>query len=136
LEVNLDKPLQDSLGRIEIAPEVIEVIAYMAASEIPGVTDLSSGLVGDIVDRIGRKSSGRGVKVTLTEKEATVDLYIIVEYGYPIPDVAHKVQENASNSIETMTGLMVSQVNVHIVDVQLKQEKKAAIVEEEVHRVR
>lgn len=132
----MNEQLQVDLGKIEIAPEVIEVITYMAASEIDGVTELSSGFVGDIVDKLGRKSSGRGVRVAVTGKEATIDLYLIVEYGYPIPDVAHKVQENVSHSIENMTGLLVTQVNVHIVDVQLRQEKKAPAVVEEVHRVR
>ncbi|WP_155837458.1 Asp23/Gls24 family envelope stress response protein [Aneurinibacillus terranovensis] len=136
MDPSINGQLQLDLGKIEIAPEVIEVIAYMATSEINGVTDLRSGLVGDLVERLGRKSSGRGVKVDITEKEATVDVYIIVEYGYPIPDVAHKVQENVSNSIQNMTGLNVTQVNVHIVDVQLKQEKKVVPVIEDVHRVR
>jgi uncharacterized alkaline shock family protein YloU len=127
---------QLELGKIEIAPEVIEVIAHMASAEVPGVAGLSSGIVSDFVERLGRKSS-RGVRVDIKEKEATIDLYIIVEYGQQIPDVAYKVQENVRESIQNMTGLVVTQVNVHIVDVQLKQEKeKKAPGTEEVHRVR
>lgn len=128
---------QLELGKIEIAPEVIEVIAHMASSEVAGVIELSSGIVSDFVERLGRKNS-RGVRVDIKDKEATIDLYIIVEYGQQIPDVAYKVQENVRESIETMTGLTVAQVNVHIVDVLLKQEKekKVPVSNEEVHRVR
>ncbi|WP_047151488.1 Asp23/Gls24 family envelope stress response protein [Aneurinibacillus tyrosinisolvens] len=124
---------QLDLGRIEIAPEVIEVIAHMATSEIDGVAGLSSGIVGDLVERLGRKT-GRGVRVDVKDKEAAIDLYIIVEFGQQIPDVAQKVQDNVRDSIQNMTGLIVTQVNVHIVDVHLKQEKKA--LSEEAHRVR
>ncbi|MBN6186016.1 Asp23/Gls24 family envelope stress response protein [Aneurinibacillus sp. BA2021] len=136
----LDNELEFSqleLGKIEIAPEVIEVIAHMASSEVAGVIELSSGIVSDFVERLGRKNS-RGVRVDIKDKEATIDLYIIVEYGQQIPDVAYKVQENVRESIETMTGLTVAQVNVHIVDVLLKQEKekKVPVSNEEVHRVR
>jgi uncharacterized alkaline shock family protein YloU len=124
---------QLDLGRIEIAPEVIEVIAHMATFEIDGVAGLSSGIVGDLVERLGRKT-GRGVRVDVKDKEAAIDLYIIVEFGQQIPDVAQKVQDNVRDSIQNMTGLIVTQVNVHIVDVHLKQEKKA--LPEEAHRVR
>ncbi|HBI03902.1 MAG TPA: Asp23/Gls24 family envelope stress response protein [Paenibacillaceae bacterium] len=125
----------EQYGKIEIAPEVIEVIANMATLQVEGVVDLSGGMMVDLVDRIGgRKTSGKGVKVDIGEKEAAVDVYIIVEYGNRIPDTAHKVQENVRNSIEKMTGMYVTKVNVHIVDVQLKQEKKESI--EETHRVR
>lgn len=128
---------QLELGKIEIAPEVIEVIAHMASSEVTGVIELSSGIVSDFVERLGRKNS-RGVRVDIKDKEATIDLYIIVEYGQQIPDVAYKVQENVRESIENMTGLTVAHVNVHIVDVLLKQEKekKVSVSSEEVHRVR
>lgn len=126
---------QAEMGKIEIAPEVLEVIAHMASAEVPGVAEVSSGIVGDFVERLGRKS-GRGVRVEVKEREAVIDLYMIVEYGQQIPDVAHRVQENVRTSIEQMTGLAVVQVNVHIVDVQLKQEKKAAVAVEEAHRVR
>lgn len=127
---------QVELGKIEIAPEVIEVIAHMASAEVPGVAGLSSGIVSGFVERLGRKNS-HGVRVEIKEREATIDLYIIVEYGQQIPDVAYKVQENVRESIQNMTGLAVTQVNVHIVDVLLKQEKEKKVPStEEIHRVR
>ncbi|HJV44449.1 MAG TPA: Asp23/Gls24 family envelope stress response protein [Bacillota bacterium] len=112
------------LGRIEIAPEVIEVIAGLAAAEIEGVAHMSGGIVGDIVERLGKKNLSRGVKVEVGKREAAIDVYIIVKYGYKIPEVARNIQDNIRHAIETMTGLTVNEVNVHVVDVELKAEKK------------
>lgn len=123
------------LGRIEIAPEVIEVITGLAASEVEGVAHMSGGFVGDIAERLGRKNLAKGVKVEVGKKEAAVDVYLIVQYGYKIPEVARNIQENVQHAIENMTGLKVVEVNVHIVDVEFKNEKKIE-VEEPTHRVR
>jgi len=123
------------LGRIEIAPEVIEVITGLAAAEVEGVAHMSGGFVGDIAERLGRKNLAKGVKVEVGKKEAAVDVYLIVQYGYKIPEVARNIQENVQNAIENMTGLKVVEVNVHIVDVEFKSEKKPEI-EEQPHRVR
>ncbi|MBP1934183.1 Asp23/Gls24 family envelope stress response protein [Ammoniphilus resinae] len=123
------------LGRIEIAPEVIEVITGLAASEVEGVAHMSGGFVGDIAERLGRKNLAKGVKVEVGKKEAAVDVYLIVEYGYKIPEVARNIQDNVRNAIENMTGLRVVEVNVHIVDVEFKSERKLD-VEEPHQRVR
>lgn len=129
------------LGKIQIAPEVLEVIAGMAASEVEGVAQMSGGLVGDIAERLGRKNIARGVRVEVGTREAAVDVSIIVKYGHRIPEVARLIQDSVRNAIETMTGLSVVEVNVHIVDVELKSEEKvqpgaAPGVADEYHRVR
>lgn len=129
------------LGKIQIAPEVLEVIAGMAASEVEGVAHMSGGLVGDIAERLGRKNIARGVRVEVGTREAAVDVSIIVKYGHRIPEVARLIQDSVRNAIETMTGLSVVEVNVHIVDVELKSEEKAQPVvtpgvADEYHRVR
>ncbi len=123
------------LGKIEIAPEVIEVITGLAAAEVEGVAHMSGGFVGDIAERLGRKNLAKGVKVEVGKKEAAVDVYIIVKFGYKIPEVARNIQENVRHAIENMTGLKVVEVNVHIVDVEFRAEKKVE-VEEPPHRVR
>ncbi|MET3289652.1 Asp23/Gls24 family envelope stress response protein [Brevibacillus fluminis] len=129
------------LGKIQIAPEVLEVIAGMAAAEVEGVAQMSGGLVGDIAERLGRKNIARGVRVEVGTREAAVDVSIIVKYGHRIPEVARLIQDSVRNAIETMTGLSVVEVNVHIVDVELKSEEKAQPVAtpgvaDEYHRVR
>ena len=103
-----------SLGAIRIADEVVSIIAGLAATEVDGVAGMSGGLVGGIAEMLGRKNFAKGVKVEVGEKEAAVDLYIIVKYGVRIPDVALAVQENVKQAIETMTGLSVVEVNIHV----------------------
>lgn len=112
------------LGKVQIAPEVLEVIAGMAASEVEGVAHMSGGFVGEIAERFGRKNVARGVRVEVGQREAAVDVSIVVKYGHRIPDVAREIQDSVRNAIESMTGLTVVEVNVHIVDVELRQEEK------------
>ena len=121
-----------TLGAVRIADEVVSIIAGLAATEVNGIEGMSGGLVGGIAEMLGRKNFAKGVKVEVGEKEAAVDLYIIVKYGVRIPDVALSVQENVKQAIETMTGLSVVEVNIHVQGVGFPEEEK---VEEEV-RVR
>lgn len=102
------------MGHIRIANEVVATIAGLAATEVEGVTAMSGGLGGGIAEMLGRKNLTRGVKVEVGEREAAVDLNIIVDFGTRIPEVAKRVQENVKRSIESMTGLAVVEVNVHI----------------------
>ncbi|SHJ10796.1 Uncharacterized conserved protein YloU, alkaline shock protein (Asp23) family [Desulfofundulus thermosubterraneus DSM 16057] len=122
---------QTSLGSIRIADEVVRVIAGLAATEVPGVAGMSGGVVGGIVEMLGKKNLSKGVKVEVGEKEAAVDLFVIVDYGTRIPDVALRIQENVKKAIEAMTGLSVVEVNVNVQGVAFSQEGK-----EEEHRVR
>ena len=103
-----------SLGSIRIADEVVGIIAGLAATEIDGIAGMSGGLVGGIAEMLGKKNFAKGVKVEVGEREAAVDLYIIVKYGVGIPDVALSVQENVKQAIESMTGLSVVEVNIHV----------------------
>ena len=121
-----------SLGSIRIADEVVGIIAGLAATEIDGIAGMSGGLVGGIAEMLGKKNFAKGVKVEVGEREAAVDLYIIVKYGVRIPDVALSVQENVKQAIESMTGLSVVEVNIHVQGVGFPDAEKR---EEEV-RVR
>ena len=112
------------LGSIKIADEVVSIIAGLAATEIDGIAGMSGGLVGGIAEMLGRKNFSKGVKVEVGEKEAAIDLYIIVKYGVRIPDVALSAQENIKRAIETMTGLSVVEVNVHVQGVNFPEEEQ------------
>lgn len=112
------------MGIIEIAPEVIEVIAGLATVEIEGVAGMSGGLSSGIAELLGRKNLSKGVKVEVGQREAAVDVSIIVEYGRRIPEISAEIQRNVKRSIETMTGLNVVEVNVHIHDVHFKTGEK------------
>ena len=75
---------------------------------------MSAGLVGGIAEMLGKKNLSKGVKAVVGEREAAIDVYIIVEFGVRIPDIALRVQENVKRAIESMTGLEVIEVNIHV----------------------
>lgn len=115
----------DNGGTIKYANEVIAIIAGVAASEVEGIAGMcTSGGISDIIGR--NRNITRGVKVEIGSEEASVDLYITVEYGSPIQKVAAEVQENVRKAIETMTGLHVVCVDVHVQGVSFEKEKKDA----------
>ena len=124
LPVSVDVDL-DNGGTIKYANEVIAIIAGVAASEVEGIAGMcTSGGISDIIGR--NRNITRGVKVEIGSEEASVDLYIIVEYGSPIQKVAAEVQENVRKAIETTTGLRVVCVDVHVQGVSFEKEKKDA----------
>ncbi|MFD7033526.1 Asp23/Gls24 family envelope stress response protein [Streptomyces sp. NPDC059917] len=111
-------------GKTSIADVVVVKIAGMAAREIPGVHDMGGGLsrtLGAVRDRVpgGRPNVGRGVKVEVGERQAAIDVDLVVEYGVPITDVARDVRENVIAAVERITGLEVVEVNVAVNDVHL-----------------
>ncbi|WP_027406250.1 Asp23/Gls24 family envelope stress response protein [Anaerovibrio sp. RM50] len=116
--------IDDGLGSVRISDEVVSMMAGIAALEIPGIAGMSGGIAGGIAELLGRKNLSKGVKVEVGEKEARVDLYIIVKYGERIPDVAIAVQENVKKQIESMTGLSVIEVNVHVQGVDFGEEEE------------
>src|SRR5690606_26240403 len=111
-------------------------IAGLAATEIEGVAGMSGGIGGGIAEMLGRKNLLKGVKVDVGEGHASVDLFVVVEYGVRIPDVAWKIQENVKRAIEGMTGLQVTEVNIHIQGVHFPQPPGAVAdeMEEELPR--
>lgn len=107
--------VDNSLGAIRIADEVVEIIAGLAASEVEGVAGMSGGFVGDIAHMLSRgKNLAKGVKVVVGEQESAIDIFLVVEYGVSIPKVALHVQEAVKEGIESMTGLKVIEINVHV----------------------
>jgi len=112
-EINMTEE-KNGLGAIRIADDVVSIIAGLAASEVSGVVSMSSGVVGGIAEKLGRKSLSKGVKVEVGEKEAAVDLFIVVEYGSSIPEVAARIQDAVKSAIEKMTGVAVVEVNVNV----------------------
>lgn len=119
-----ERTLPSELGTIRIADEVVSVIAGLAATEVQGVSAMSGGIAGGIAEVLGRRNLSKGVKVEVGTEEAKVDIYIVVKYGVRIPDVAWEIQESVKKAIETMTGLNVLQVNVHIQGVSFPHKDK------------
>lgn len=111
---------------IKISDDVVAVIAGVAVSEVSGVASMAGGFAGEISGIFsGKKNMQKGIKVEIEGDVAKIDVNIIVEYGIRIPDVAFEIQNKVKKSVETMTGLKVDEVNVHIqgVDTEAKEEK-------------
>jgi uncharacterized alkaline shock family protein YloU len=128
---NQDGAVFYDLGNVRIADEVIASIAGIAATDVTGVVGMSAGLIGGMAEMMGKKNPSKGVKVQVGEREVAVDVYVIIEYGQRIPDVAMEVQEKVKEAIESATGLTVVEVNVHVQGVGFANED-----EEETVRVR
>lgn len=100
---------------IKISSDVVSVIAGVAVSEVTGVYGMAGGFAGGISEVLsGKKNLSKGIKVEVGEKETKIDVNIIVEYGTRIPDVAFEIQNRVKKAVETMTGLKVVEVNVHV----------------------
>lgn len=107
------------LGKVEIAPEVIETIAGLAASEIEGVASMRGNFASDVVERFGKVSHSKGVKVEITDARIQIDMYLVIRHGVSIPKVAQQLQTNIRQSLKDMTALDVDEINVHVVGIQM-----------------
>ncbi len=113
-------------GRTSIADSVVEKIAGVAAREVSGVHEMGRGAArafGTIKEKLPVGGSGpnmtQGVKVEVGERQAAVDIDLVVDYGVSIPDVSQSVRDNVIQRIERMTGLEVTEVNISVDDVFL-----------------
>lgn len=120
MEENLSS--ETNMGIVKISDEVVGVISGLATTEVKGIVGMSASLVGGITQILsGKKNLSKGVKVSVGENSAAIDLYVVVEYGVRIPDVALEVQENVKKAVESMTGLYVSAVNIHVQNVMISK---------------
>ena len=123
-EQKIKEDVKEEENGIEISTDVIAVIAGVAVSEVQGVAGMAGGFAGGISEVFSvKKNMAKGIKVDKTETTAKIDVNIIVEYGVRIPDVAFEIQNRVKKAVETMTGLNVLQVNVHVqgVDTESKE---------------
>ena len=112
-EENVEEIVEDD--GIEISGDVIAVIAGVAVSEVQGVSGMAGSFAGGISEVLsGKKNLAKGIKVDKEDEKVKIDVNIIVEYGSRIPDVAFEIQNRVKKSVESMTGLKVEEVNVHV----------------------
>ncbi|WP_338586259.1 Asp23/Gls24 family envelope stress response protein [Clostridium baratii] len=110
----------ENVGIVKISDEVVSVIAGIAAEEIEGVMEFQHGVTNNISQLLkGKKTSGKAVKVTLEEDRAKIEMDLTVLYGVKILDVVALVQENVKKTVEAMTGLVVSSVDVYVQNIYL-----------------
>ena len=113
----------ESIGEVKIADEVVATIAAIAATEVAGVDSMAGNITNDLVGKLGMKNLSRGVKVSVEEGHVSVDLTLVMKYGYSIPQVTAKVQDKVKETIDNMTGLSVLDVNIKIAGVALEEEE-------------
>lgn len=104
----------DERGKTYISDEVVSVIARMAAEQVEGIHSLGEPSLRNLISRLGRH---HGVEAEVGMKEAAVDVDVVVEFGYPIKDVAQTLRRHVIDTVEQMTGRRVVEVDVHVVDV-------------------
>ena len=112
----------EDVGQVQIADEVVAVIAGLAATETDGVAKMSGNITNEIVSKLGMKKLSKGVQVTLTGTQVDVTLNLVLNYGVSIPKTSQEVQDKVKSAIETMTGLTVSEVNIRIAGIQMDYE--------------
>ena len=112
---------KEKIGEVQIADEVVAIIAGLAATEGEGGDSMAGNITNELVGKLGMKNLSKGVKVDVTEEHVSADLSLNIRYGYNIPSVSEQVQEKVSTAIENMTGLTVLDVNVKIAGVNMDE---------------
>lgn len=113
----------ENIGTVQIADDVVAMIASLAATEVDGVSAMAGNITNELMSRVGVKTLTKGVKVDVTGDNVRVDLAVTMEYGYNIPATCGQVQNKVKNAIENMTGLNCSDVNIRIAGINIKKDK-------------
>ena len=123
MAIDKEKSVQLSnevLGEVRIADSVVANIALLAAKETEGVFDTVGNAANEIMTKVGVKSASKGVRVEIIDSVVSIDLALIMQYGYNIPNTCKKVQDKVKNSIENMTGLEVNDVRIRIAGINIQ----------------
>lgn len=113
------------LGRIQLAPEVLEVIIGIATTEVKGVANTRGNFATGVAEKFGKVNHGKGVKTEWSDEGLTIDVYCVIEYGYSVPAVAAEIQKQIRHAIFHMTSLETKEVNVHITGIQFEAETES-----------
>ena len=115
--------LPEENGSINISEEVIAAIAVGAVREVEGVSGMMTGMGGSVTDLVNNRKNAqkgtKGVKIDMTGTALALDLYLTVQYGHAIPEVAENAQKAVASAVEAMTGCPVGTVNIHVGGVTL-----------------
>ncbi len=112
-----------SIGAVQIADDVVAMIASLAATEVEGVSAMTGNITNELRSKVGIKNQSKGVKVDVFEKNVKIDLALIMEYGYNIPATCQQVQTKVKIAVENMTGLNCTDVNIRISGINMKKDK-------------
>ena len=106
-----------NMGQVQIADEVVAIIAGLAATEVEGVASMAGNITNELVSKLGKKSLSKGIRVKVEDGIVNVNVALNIAYGYSVPKTCKKVQEKVKAAIENMTGLEVEKVDIQILDV-------------------
>lgn len=118
-------------GKIKIESDVVAMIAGLAATDTDGVAGMSGGITEGWAKKVSGKNIAKGVRVEVGETETAIDLRVIIKYGYKIHEVAANLQQNVKDAVESMTGLKVVEVNVHVEDIEFQKDKLDIVASED-----
>ena len=111
---------EENTGVVQIADDVVAMIASLAATEVEGVSAMVGNITNELMGRVGMKKLTKGVKVMVEDGKVNADLAITIDYGHNIPETCQNVQKKVKNAIENMTGLEVEIVNIRIAGINMK----------------
>ena len=112
-----------NMGQVQIADEVVAIIAGLAATEVEGVASMAGNITNELVSKLGKKSLSKGIRVKVEDGIVNVNVALNIAYGYSVPKTCKKVQEKVNAAIENMTGLEVEKVDIQIANVSISKEK-------------
>ena len=112
-----------NMGQVQIADEVVAIIAGLAATEVEGVASMAGNITNELVSKLGKKSLSKGIRVKVEDGIVNVNVALNIAYGYSVPKTCRKVQEKVKAAIENMTGLEVEKVDIQIANVSISKEK-------------
>lgn len=113
----------DGSGSINISEDVIAIIALESMGGVQGIGGISNAHGKDIAELLSKKSAAKGVRVRVEDSNITIDVYVMIKYGFAVNDIAKRIQNEVSDAVESMTGLSVSAVNVHVTGISFDKEK-------------
>lgn len=112
-----------NMGQVQIADEVVAIIAGLAATEVESVASMAGNITNELVSKLGKKSLSKGIRVKVEDGIVNVNVALNIAYGYSVPKTCKKVQEKVKAAIENMTGLEVEKVDIQIANVSISKEK-------------
>lgn len=116
--IKANSSASESLGKIELAPEVLEVIIGIATSEVQGIAMTSGNFATGVAERLGKVMYGKGVKTEWVDNKLIIDVFCIAEEGQLIPQVAANVQKKIKEAVYHMTSIETGEVNVHVTGIR------------------
>ncbi len=130
-QTRVDAVIEQEQDSVRISPDVIAIIAGLAAGEVEGIAGMSGGIVGGIAERLGRKDLAKGIKIQLDGETVRIDINVIVDLGVKIMEVAEKLKQEVRSTVEKITGLKVASININVQGLNMAKDQDAKTPKEE-----